>query len=258
MTHPFGTVTLFGAARVRRILACTALIGSALAGGAILTGSTALSHIDSIAAAIAPTTATTHAADGTCAGVTVVVDFTDLGGKVDVACAEGEQPTGRDALIAAGFTATDSQPGLLCAINSMPNPCPETFQGSFWSYWHSSGNGEWTSYQVGADSSHPVAGELEGWRYNNGTTPPGIAPADAASAVTVPSPSPVPSDSNPQSAATQTDITTQRTNQNTVLLVATVGFLAVVAAVVIVLFLRRRRASESPSAPEADDTGARD
>jgi hypothetical protein len=129
--------------------------------------------------------ASAAATNGACAdgnGVTVVVDFTDLGGSVETGCAPSDAPSGRAALLAAGFVATNSEQGLICAIDANPDPCPATFDGSFWSYWHSAGNGSWTSYQVGADSSHPVSGELEGWRYNDGATGPGIAPSDVTAA----------------------------------------------------------------------------
>jgi hypothetical protein len=132
-----------------------------------------------------PPSASAAATNGACAdgnGVTVVVDFTEFGGSVETGCAPSDAPSGRAALLAAGFVATNSEQGLICAIDAEPDPCPATFDGSFWSYWHSAGNGGWTSYQVGADASHPVSGELEGWRYNDGATGPGIAPSEAIAA----------------------------------------------------------------------------
>lgn len=122
-----------------------------------------------------------------CTGVTVVVDFSDLGGGVKLGCAASGFDTGRDALQSAGFTPTDSQPGLVCTIDAKPDPCPTTFKGSYWSYWHGeSGDAKWTSYQVGADSSHPVAGSVEGWRYNDGKVGPGLSPQGAVTRATAP------------------------------------------------------------------------
>lgn len=106
-------------------------------------------------------------------GVTVVVDFSDVGGSVTTECAEGEPTTGRDALVAAGFIAEDSAPGMICTINATPDPCPETFDGSYWSYWHALPGEAWTGYLVGADTSVPLTGEVEGWRYNDGSVGPG-------------------------------------------------------------------------------------
>lgn len=108
-------------------------------------------------------------------GVTVVVDFTDVGGEVDVACAPGAPENGRDALEGAGFVPEDSMPGMICAIDAHPDPCPEEFDGNFWSYW--SGDGEdWETYEVGADDAEPAPGDVEGWRYFDGSEGPTLAP----------------------------------------------------------------------------------
>ncbi len=131
-----------------------------------------------------PASARTSSACADDTGVTVVVDFTDLGGEVVSGCASDGVETGRDALVAAGFEPTDSQPGLICAIDSMPDPCPETFDGSFWSYWHEGDDGEWVSYQVGADTSAPEPGRAEGWRYNDGSAGPSVSPSAAATSAT--------------------------------------------------------------------------
>lgn len=224
---------------------------------ALTTGFPAMAD-DAVAAAATATAATaataspatTTAAETCSQGVIVVIDFTDLGGKLEARCAEGNPATGRDALSAAGFTTTDSQPGFLCAIDSRPDPCPEVFDGSFWSYWHSTRDGEWTSYQVGADSSNPLPGEIEGWRYNDGTTPPGIAPAEAASLVpTTPAETATPGAADPDSTesgteeaatSTQAEREAERSGQDAVLAIVTVGFLALVVALAIVFVLRAR------------------
>lgn len=194
-------------------------------------------------------------------GVTVVVDFTDLGGTVQAGCAEGDQETGRAALISAGFTATDSQPGLLCAINSMPDPCPETFQGSYWSYWHGDATAGWVSYQVGADSSNPARGDFEGWRYNDGTTPPSVVPTPAGVSGVVPTQSPdatatpdvAPGDGE---SATSTDDPLQqlRGEQNLALSATAIGFGVLVAALVVVFVMRARR--RGPGTGSGNDTGS--
>lgn len=197
------------------------------------------------------------AATGTCDGVIVVVDFTDLGGELQVGCAEGDQASGRDALVAAGFTSTDSQPGFVCAINSMPDPCPETFQGSFWSYWHSAPDGEWASYQVGADSSTPAHGEIEGWRYNDGSTPPGLAPSDAASylpeIVATPEAT-APGADEQVTSADDSGLNQRGGEQSLILLVAAVGFFALIVALIIAFVVRQRRGD----ADESRTPGSRD
>ena len=121
-------------------------------------------------------------ASGACSGqsgVTVVVDLTDLGGDVEVGCAHGSPTTGRAALTDAGFRATNDAAGMICAINSAPDPCPTTFAGSYWSYWSAAPGAAWTAYAVGADSSHPAPGSFEGWRYDDGAAGPSLLPAAA-------------------------------------------------------------------------------
>lgn len=95
-------------------------------------------------AATAPDATVTGTACEGDAGVRIV-DFTDTDGDVVLACAEGEQDSGRAALEAAGFTPEDSMPGMICAIDSSPDPCPEEFDGNFWSYWFAEVyQGSWT------------------------------------------------------------------------------------------------------------------
>ena len=115
--------------------------------------------------------------DGVCAadaGVTVVVDFTDVGGEIEIGCAEGAPANGRAALETAGFVPEDSMPGMICAIDSSPDPCPEEFDGSFWSYWTVDDDLEWESYMVGADEASPAPGSIEGWRYFDGSAGPQV------------------------------------------------------------------------------------
>lgn len=187
------------------------------------------------------------AADTSCSdGVAVVVDFTDVtvdgqAGTVEVACTDGDPENGRAALVAAGFTVTDSQPGFLCAIDSRPDPCPETFDGSFWSYWHAAPDGEWTSYQVGADSSDPVPGQIEGWRYNDGTTPPGIAPGDVADAVATSTPATDPQEASGDAPGTEPPGEQVQAAQGAALTVTAIGFLVVIVALVVVFAVRARR-----------------
>ena len=128
-----------------------------------------------IAAAMAvgapPASADQAVAVQECDGVTVVVDFTDLGGAVESGCAEGDPGSGREALESAGFTPVDSQPGLICTIDGQPDPCPTEFEGSYWAYWQVL-DGEWTASQAGAGDTDPAPGDIEGWRYNDGSVPP--------------------------------------------------------------------------------------
>ena len=58
-------------------------------------------------------------------GVTVVVDFTKLDGKIKTACDPADPASGLAALTGAGFSYTfvPNYPGFICTIDSLPNPC---------------------------------------------------------------------------------------------------------------------------------------
>ncbi|WDZ82735.1 hypothetical protein PVK37_19925 [Micromonospora cathayae] len=129
----------------------------------------------------APRAAHAAACVGT-SGVTVVVDFTALGGTVQVACAPGDPATGLAALQGAGFTVTGtSRWGLafVCRINGQPTaatePCVNTPPvTAYWSYWHAPSGGAWSYSTSGASSYNPAPGSVEGWAFGAGA-PPGIA-----------------------------------------------------------------------------------
>lgn len=211
-------------------------------------GAALLAPLLGVAIAVAAPVMASAATPGACTdeeGVAVVVDFTDVGGDIVTRCAPADPASGREALDAAGFTLTESQPGLICAIDSRPDPCPETFDGSYWSYWHSTRNGDWTSYLVGADSSDPVPGELEGWRYNDGSTGPGLAPAEAAASLLTPTstPTPTPTPMPTTSAVDGTGSAPTATPGNDAVLFAGLGIgaLVILAAILAVVASRRRR-----------------
>jgi hypothetical protein len=132
-----------------------------------------------------------HCPDGT--GVTVVVDFNDLGGGVVVRCAPGDQATGLSALKNAGFTIAGTTrwgEGFVCRIEGRPTvatePCRDTPPASaYWSYWHASNGGSWTYSDKGVLNRKPPAGSFEGWSFSTnrtqGTAPrPDVAPTRPA------------------------------------------------------------------------------
>lgn len=125
------------------------------------------------ATALVPTAAEPSGACPDDTGVTVVVDKTDLGGEVEIGCAT-TPGTGTEVLQAAGFTDVRDDSGLICAIDSLPDPCPAEFTGSYWSYWYAEAGGEWQTYLEGSDTAQPAAGSVEGWRYNDGSQPPSV------------------------------------------------------------------------------------
>lgn len=122
-------------------------------------------------------------------GVTVVVDLTDLGGEVETGCAT-DPATGTEALQQAGFTDTRDASGLICAIESMPDPCPAEFEGVYWSYWFAEPGGQWQTYMEGPDTAAPAPGSVEGWRYSDGSAGPTVQPPVPAGAAATAEPTP--------------------------------------------------------------------
>jgi hypothetical protein len=133
-------------------------------------------------------------------GVTVVIDFQQLGGGMIMRCAVGDQPTGHTAIKNAGFQITGVQrwgEAFVCRIEGKPGPdterCVNTPPVSaFWSYWHAPNSGDWTLSQDGLMSRKPPLGSFEGWSFSKDRTqstspPPRVAPVRSA-ALPLPSP----------------------------------------------------------------------
>ncbi|MCZ7418645.1 hypothetical protein O7605_03830 [Verrucosispora sp. WMMA2121] len=127
------------------------------------------------------------------AGVTVVVDFKELGGGTVVRCAPGDQATGLAALKAAGFRIAGTLrwgEGFICRIEGKPSAstekCVDTPPASaYWSYWHAPNGGTWTYSDKGVLNRKPPSGSFEGWSFslnrNADSAPrPGVAPARPA------------------------------------------------------------------------------
>ncbi len=139
----------------------------------------------------APASAT--GTDGTCAeggGVTVVVDFGDLGPQPLVRCAPGTPANGIAALRDAGIEVAGSQKyglAVACRINGQPDASVESCAGmpsatAYWGYWHAAAGGTWTSSQEGAQTAKPAPGGFEGWAFarpksaNDLPSPPRVPP----------------------------------------------------------------------------------
>jgi hypothetical protein len=139
----------------------------------------------------------------TAEGVTVVVDFQELGGGIVVRCAAGPVVpgySGLDALQDAGFAPEGvRQYGLafICRIAGKPaadqalpikgdpsyhESCNQTPPPSaFWSYWYAPNGGDWTYSQVPAINRDAIRGGFEGWSFSLNHDPgdapqPGVAP----------------------------------------------------------------------------------
>ncbi|WP_206337425.1 hypothetical protein [Streptomyces sp. Z26] len=156
-----------GAVRVvRAVVAVLALLAVALGGGPV-------------APAPAAAVDTGRGRPGFCPdgnGVTVVVDFRELGGTTLVRCAVGSQATGLAALKAAGIEVTGTSrwgESFICRLENKPGPsserCVDTPPSSaYWSYWHAPDGGRWTYSQYGATYRTPPKGSFEGWSFSTG------------------------------------------------------------------------------------------
>src|SRR5699024_8808305 len=106
----------------------------------------------------------------------------------------------------------------------------------------------WTSYQVGADDADPAPGDVEGWRYFDGSAGPQVEPTEAAAAAPVEEDTEEADDSgsaDPDSDGTKTDdaTVTDETDDSDPSGYIAAGVVAVVLIAGIVLVVRRRRAS---------------
>ncbi len=163
--------------------------------------------------------------------ITIVVDFQDLGGGVNVRCAPQPVDSGRAAFVRTNI-AVDDYRGFVCRIAGKPEegPCDRYPPASaYWVYWVAARGGTWCPSNYGIDTRTPPPGSIDGWSFaknrKSATLPPprypvpppipGTAPhalnegdCDAATTrttTTSPSPSPTPSPSpNPTSPSGQT------------------------------------------------------
>ncbi|WP_428962935.1 hypothetical protein [Micromonospora fluostatini] len=126
---------------------------------------------------VAPGPATAAGSAGYCPdanGVTVVVDFKELGGGTVVRCAPGDQATGLAALKNAGFQIAGTLrwgEGFICRIEGKPSTstekCVDTPPASaYWSYWHAPHGGSWTYSDKGVLNRTPPTGSFEGWAFS--------------------------------------------------------------------------------------------
>jgi hypothetical protein len=143
-------------------------------------------------------------------GVTVVVDFHELGGATTVRCAPGPQSSGIAALRNAGFSVTGTArwgDAFVCRINGKPGPDTEPCintppTSAYWSYWYAADGGSWTYSQAGALGRRPLLGGFEGWSFalnksESTAPPPRVAPRRPAP----PPPSSPPTQSPPAQPA---------------------------------------------------------
>ncbi|WP_243057020.1 hypothetical protein [Nocardioides sp. SR21] len=137
-------------------------------------------------------------------GVTVVVDFHELGGGVQSGCiADGAGATAAELFGAAGFSLSyvQRQPGFVCRVDGVPadSPCVTTPPAdAYWAlYWSDGRSGSWTYATSGAGGLRVPDGGYVGFSWNGSSTraTPGYSPAPHPSATPTPSPTRTPSPS---------------------------------------------------------------
>lgn len=148
---------------------------------------------------LVPTTSAHAATCATSSGVSVIVDFHELGGGIQGTCVSGGGgDTAASLFPSAGFPLTyvTRQPGMVCRVSGKPadSPCVNSPPATaYWSLWWSDGkSGTWTysSYGVGG-LKVPDGGYVAfSWQGSSSRTTPGVSPAPHASATPTPSASP--------------------------------------------------------------------
>ncbi|MFC3492830.1 hypothetical protein [Glycomyces rhizosphaerae] len=118
--------------------------------------------------------------------MTVVVDFGSLAADPAPGCA-ADPANGLDALSQAGYSVTEvaSIRGMVCRIDELPeSDCGSAPSAKeYWSYWRAgSDDAEWSYSAVGGANARPEPGDVEGWSFGDGSTPPDLAPDEAADA----------------------------------------------------------------------------
>ncbi|MFB9838174.1 ABC transporter substrate-binding protein [Actinoallomurus acaciae] len=158
-------------------------------------------------------------------GVTVVVDFQQLGGTTIVRCdPQSTRGTGLDALKNAGFEIAGVQrwgEAFICRIENRPSAAEkipvkgnESYRelcvntppaAAYWSYWHAGNDCAWTYSQWGVKNRDFTPGGFEGWSFSlNATADTNPKPRIAAvrpgteggACTTAPEPAPAGNDPN--------------------------------------------------------------
>jgi len=166
--------------------------------------------VATLAVAAAGVAAQPPAQAATCSsasGVSVVVDFHQLGGGVQTFCdAGGAGKFATAQFVDAGHALTyvQRQPGFVCRVDGAPasDPCINTPPAdAYWSLWWSDGkSGTWQYSSTGAASLKVPAGGYVAlsWQQGSAKAAPGVAPT--AHRTSPPAPSPTSHPTSPTSS----------------------------------------------------------
>lgn len=146
-----------------------------------------------VGAAATPWVATVPAHAAACSGsggVTVVVDFAELGGGLTAGCdssTDGQRARGILADAGYSLTMATRSPGFVCRVNGAPasDPCVDAAPADrYWSVWWADGKGgDWVYSSRGVDSLRvPDGGYVAlAWHQGNGRSqPPATVPNSRA------------------------------------------------------------------------------
>lgn len=155
------------------------------------------------AAGVALPSPTQASTCGSGSGVTVVVDFHQLGGGAQSACDAGGAGEYADQQFAdAGHVLTyvDNEPGFVCQVDASPDrTCPRTPPANaYWSLWWSDGkSGTWQYASLGVKSLKvPDGGSVAlSWQGQSSQAKPRVTPPGGGASSPSSSPSPHPSSS---------------------------------------------------------------
>lgn len=150
-----------------------------------------------------PAAPATAAPCATADGVSVVVDFHELGGGVQSGCVrEGGDRFATDLFPAAGFPLAyvQRQPDFVCRVKGLPtpeqDPCVATPPATaYWSLWWADGSGgAWKYSTSNAGGLRVPDGGYVAFSWNTGSrpVPPGVAAAAHAEPKPTPNPTPTP------------------------------------------------------------------
>ena len=162
---------------------------------------------------------------GSANGVSVVVDFHQLGGGVQTACdAGGAGRTAYAQLKDVGHRLDDVQrtPGFICRIDDLPSPADDPCvntppSDAYWSVWWSDGtSGAWTFSSQGAGSlTVPEGGYVAlSWQSGNAKAPPRVKARSHARSSPTTQPTSQPT-SKPSSHPAQSPTTTAPASPST-------------------------------------------
>lgn len=130
------------------------------------------------------------------AGVSVVVDFKDLGGGQQTGCVTGKGGSSAATILGAAgveLTRARNQPGFVCRVQQVPasDPCVNASPSdAYWALWWSDGSsGSWSYASLGVDQLEIPEGGSVGfaWDDQSGQVKPGTAPPKAPAASPSPS-----------------------------------------------------------------------